>query len=75
MIGPEKKYYELTEKGLGGLQAAMFVMLLVVVLSAVSTIAYAQGLIPETRMRLMIFCQFMAGVRSAGQLPADPGCC
>ena len=65
VIGPEKKYYELTEKGLGGLQAAMFVMLLVVVLSAVSTIAYAQGVIPETRMRLMIFCQFMAVLVSA----------
>ena len=65
VIGPEKKYYELTEKGLGGLQAAMFFCLIVVVLSAASTVAYAQGLIPENRMRLLIFGQFMAVLVSA----------
>ena len=65
VIGPEKKYYELTEKGLGGLQAAMFFCLIVVVLSAVSTVAYAQSVIPENRMRLLIFGQFMAVLVSA----------
>ena len=65
VIGPEKKYYELTEKGLGKLQICMFFTLLVVVLSAVSTIAYAQGAIPENRLRLMIFGQCMAVLVSA----------
>jgi len=65
VIGPEKKYYELTEKGLGGLQTAIFFALVVVLLSAVSTIAYAQGIIPGNRLRLMIFCQFMAVLVSA----------
>ena len=65
VIGPEKKYYELTEKGLGGLQVAMFFCLLVVVLSAFSTVAYVQGMIPENRLRLMIFGQFMAVLVSA----------
>ena len=60
VIGPEKKYYELTEKGLGKLQLGMFFCLLVVILSAVSTVAHAQGLIPENRVRLMIFSQFLA---------------
>ena len=60
VIGPEKKYYELTEKGLGKLQTCMFFSLLVVVLSAISTIAYAQGMVPDSRLRLMIFGQFMA---------------
>ena len=65
VIGPEKRYYELTEKGLGKLQLAMFVMLLVVVLSAASTVMYAQGLVPGNRMRLLIFVQFLAVLVSA----------
>ena len=65
VIGPEKKYYELTEKGLGKLQLAMFFCLVVVVLSAVSTIAYAQGMVPENRLRFMIFGQFLAVLVSA----------
>ena len=65
VIGPEKKYYELMEKGLGKLQIAMFLSLLVVVLSAASTIAYAQGMIPDNRLRLMIFGQFLAVLVSA----------
>ena len=65
VIGPEKRYYELTEKGLGKLQMAMLLTFLVVVLSAVSTVMYAQGTIPESRLRLMIFAQFMAVLVSA----------
>ena len=65
VIGPEKKYYELTEKGLGGLQVTMFFCLVVVLLSAASTIAYAQGMIPDSRLRLMIFGQFLAVLISA----------
>ena len=65
VIGPEKRYYELTEKGLGGLQAAIFFTLLIVLVSAASTIAYAQGMIPENRMRLLIFGQFLAVLISA----------
>ena len=65
VIGPEKKYYELTEKGLGKLQAGMFFCLLIVILSAVSTLAYAQGMVPENRLRLMIFSQFLALMGSA----------
>lgn len=60
VIGPEKKYYELTEKGLGKLQLCMLVSLVVVVLSALSTVLYAQGMVPESRLRLMIFGQFLA---------------
>ena len=65
VIGPEKKYYELTEKGLGKLQISMFFCLLVVIGSAISTIAYAQGMVPDTRLRLMIFGQFLAVLISA----------
>ena len=65
VIGPEKKYYELSEQGLGKLQLGMFFCLLVVILSAVSTVAYAQGMIPDNRIRLMIFSQFLAVLVSA----------
>ena len=65
VVGPEKRYYELTERGLGKLQLGMFICLLVVLLSAASTIFYAQGMIPESRLRLMIFGQFMAVLVSA----------
>ena len=65
VVGPEKKYYELTEKGLGGVQIAMLATLVIVLLSAASTIAYAQGMVGESRLRLMIFGQFMAVLVSA----------
>ena len=65
VVGPEKKYYELSEKGLGGLQFGMFFCFLVVVLSAGSTVAYAQNMIPESSLRLMIFGQFLAVLVSA----------
>jgi len=65
VVGPEKKFYELTEKGLGKLQLSMFFVLLVVVGSAISTVAYAQGMIPENRLRLMIFSQCLAVLVSA----------
>ena len=63
--GPEKRYYELSEKGLGKLQAAIFLSFLVVLLSAVSTALYAMGMVQENRLRLMIFGQFLAMLVSA----------
>ena len=65
VLGPEKRYYELAEKGLGKLQLCMFVCLIVVLLSAASTVLYAQNMVPESRLRLMIFGQFMAVLVSA----------
>ena len=65
VIGPEKRYYELTEKGLGGLQLSMFFTLLIVLASAASTVLYAQGMVPDSRLRLLIFVQFMAVLVSA----------
>ena len=65
VLGPEKRYYELSEKGLGGLQLAMFLTLLIVLVSAVSTILYAQGMVPDSRLRLIIFVQFLAVLVSA----------
>lgn len=63
--GPEKRYYELSEKGVGSLQAAIFLSLLVVLISAGSTAMYALDMVQENRMRLMIFGQFFAMLLSA----------
>ena len=57
--GPEKRYYQLAEKGVGKLQAAIFLSLLVVLLSAGTTILYTLDMVPENRMRLMVFGQFL----------------
>lgn len=65
VIGPEKRYYELMERGVGKLQAAIFISLLVVLISAVSTGMYAMGIVQENRLRLMVFGQFMAMLISA----------
>lgn len=59
VAGPEKRYYELSEIGLGRLQVAMAVNLVVVLLCAAGTLLYAFGMIPENRIKLMIFSQFL----------------
>lgn len=65
VAGPEKRYYELSEKGLGKLQLAIFLSFLVVVASAVATAMHAMGMVPENRQRLMVFSQFLAMLVSA----------
>jgi len=65
VAGPERRYYQLSEKGLGKLQVAIFLSLLVVLISAGSTVLYALNMVQESRMRLMVFGQFLAMLVSA----------
>ncbi len=65
VAGPEKRYYALSEMGLGKLQVAIFISLLVVLIAAASTVMYAFGAVRENRMRLMVFGQFLAMLVSA----------
>ncbi len=65
IAGPEKRFYELSEKGVGKLQAAIFLCTLVVLIAAVSTVMYAFGMVHENRLRLMVFGQFLAMLISA----------
>ncbi|MBQ7341492.1 MAG: hypothetical protein IJW41_04930 [Oscillospiraceae bacterium] len=65
VAGPEKRYYALMEKGLGKLQAAIFLSFLVVLLCAASTAMYALGMVQENRLKLMVFAQFFAMLVSA----------
>ena len=60
VAGPEKRFYELSEQGVGKLQAAIFVSIIVALISAASTIMYAMGMVQDNRMRLMVFTQFLS---------------
>lgn len=60
VAGPEKRYYELTEQGVGKLQLAMLVCFVVVGLSVATAVLYHQNMIPDDRMRLMVFGQVLA---------------
>lgn len=60
VAGPEKRFYELSEQGVGKLQAAIFLSLIVVLISAASTVMYAFDMVQDNRMRLMVFAQFMS---------------
>lgn len=59
VAGPEKRFYQLSEIGVGKLQAAIFLSLLVVLIAAASTVMYAAGVIPSHREKTMVFCQFI----------------
>ena len=59
VAGPEKRYYELTGKGMGKLQTAIFLAVVLVVLSAGAAALYAMGFVGQERIRLMVFCQVM----------------
>lgn len=65
IAGPEKRYYELVETGLAKLQLAIIANALVAVASAVATGLYTIGTIPDDRMRLLVFGQFLGILLSA----------
>ncbi len=60
VAGPERRYYELSERGVGGLQLAMLICLAVVLLSAVVAGMDALHKVPEERLKLMVFSQLFA---------------
>lgn len=65
IAGPEKRYYELAEQGVGKLQIAMILSLIVVLLSVGATVMYELNLVQPDRMKLMVFGQFFALMVSA----------
>lgn len=56
--GPERLYYEMSERGLTKLHFAIFLSVLLVLGSALVTTLYAMNKIPEHRLRLVVFTQF-----------------
>ena len=60
VAGPERRYYELTEVGVGKVQMAMFLCLVVIIVSGGAALMYALDMVPENRQRLMVFGQVLA---------------
>lgn len=65
VAGPERRYYELSEKGVGKLQLAILLNVLLVLLCAGGTTLFALGMVPENRLRFTIFTQILAMLISA----------
>lgn len=65
VAGPERRYYELSGMGVGKLQGAIFLSLLVFAMSAGATALYAAGHVSDNRIKLMVFGQFFALLLSA----------
>ena len=65
MEGPEKRYYALSEKGVGKLQIALFVSMLVVVLAVASIVLHRLDMVRDNRMRLLVFGELFAMLLSA----------
>lgn len=60
VAGPEKRYYALAEIGLGKLQAAILINVIIVLVCAGVTTLFVLGMVPENRLRLVIFSQVLA---------------
>ena len=65
VAGPEKRYYDLTEIGVGKLQLCMFMTLVILLLSTAGNALYAFDLVGESRMRFLIFVQVLGMLVSA----------
>ena len=65
IAGPEKRYYQLVERGFGKLQAAIFGCGVVSLVSALTAAMYAMGTVPAERMRLLVFGQLLGLLLSA----------
>ena len=75
--GPERRYYELEELGVGKLQAAIFLSFLVTLAAMGSIAMYELGWVGADRMRLMVFGQLflvlMAALLGSYQLLSGVG--
>lgn len=65
MIGPEKRYHALAERGFGKLQAAIFGCAMVSLLSVLAAAMHTMGIVPDNRMRLLVFGQLFGLLMSA----------
>lgn len=65
VAGPEKRYYDLTELGLGRIQLALVLVAVVALLSGGSMVLYGLGMVPAGRMRLLVYGQVLALLLSA----------
>lgn len=60
VAGPEKRYYALSEQGIGRFQIAMILNLIILLLCGVAIFLHTKGMIPASRSKLMIYSQVLA---------------
>ena len=60
VAGPEKRYYALSEQGVGRLQVCMILNFIILLLCGIAILLYSKGMIPASRNKLMIFSQVLA---------------
>ncbi len=65
IAGPEKRYYELSDQGVFKLQIAIVLNLLIVAFCVGSTTMFSMDMVPENRLRFVIFTQVLAMFLSA----------
>lgn len=65
IAGPEKRYYELSDQGVFKLQIAIVLNLLVVAFCVGTATMFSMGMVPENRLRFVIFSQVLAMFISA----------
>ena len=63
--GPEKRYYALSEIGTGRLQIALLLNVIVVLVCIAVTTMFTLNMVPENRLRLVIFSQVLSMLVSA----------
>ncbi len=59
VAGPEKKYYELSEKGFGKLQSGIFLSIIIFAAAALTTLLHALGLVSPERLKLLAYVQIL----------------
>ena len=65
IAGPEKRYYELSELGIGKIQIALIANLAVCALCILTTVLFSLDMMPDSRLRFVIFSQILATLLSA----------
>ncbi len=65
IAGPEKQYYAMSEQGVGKLQLALLVNVIVLLFTAASSVLFHVGIIGENRLRFMVFSQFFCMLLAA----------
>ena len=59
VAGPEKRYYSLSELGIGKLQLAMIANFILLLLCGLGILLYSRGMVPASRSKLMIYSQVL----------------
>lgn len=65
IAGPEKRYYDLSEIGVGRLQAAILIQMAITGICFAVAVLLDMKLVPDNRLRLVIFSQVLAMLVSA----------